>query len=515
MFVAGVYNYEADTYELYHGSRRSTPGTLSEYRIEPENAFWIGTENDAWGVFASGIRGGRAADYSGRALGAPEVMALNAPPSETTTGSASTNETGTTVPDTTSPMACDVEADCPRASYCGLDSICYPTSQLPKDYAAAIGATGSPDSTGDPEPGSGSGGSSGRPGLMNPNSGPADNLAPDLSAGEMMAGRWTYDLDSGASGSGGITVHTTLKIYGRDNALSGTITTTSGAINDEPLTNISKLGSTVSFSSPSYGTWSGQVFENGRMMSLQPTTPNMSARIFRKRSDVVGPDDTSTTGTPTEPESDADSDSSDTREPRYIMLSYDTSVLAYSGVSGGVGDRTEQVVFSQLRRFPYWIETRENYDKPCTVIVHAREVRWDSFDSEPLVTEYDVCDGGSPRINPVTTLSRLFRNPEAGDFRPMTGIEVCNNGINNRVKGIRARVRSLPDLDGTYTPNYSDVEFEQRANCVSWKSMAHCSANTYGIGLRLHFRDGDIQSPRDFLSGLEIDLRGRTMAGIQ
>ena len=53
-------------------------------------------------------------------------------------------------------------------------------------------------------------------------------------------------------------------------------------------------------------------------------------------------------------------------------------------------------------------------------------------------------------------------------------------------------------------PSYSTVDFEERTNCVSWQSMVHCSANTFAIGLRLHFRDGDIASPRDFLSGLQL-----------
>lgn len=190
------------------------------------------------------------------------------------------------------------------------------------------------------------------------------------------------------------------------------------------------------------------------------------------------------------------------------VLGYTAEVLIYSGTSGGEGDYTQRVVFTDSQRFPYWIETRENYDKPCTVYIHsAPGAAWQGDSSPPgsQATEYDVCNEGLPRVNPLTTLARVLFKPEAGTFKPLTAIQVCNNGINNRVKGIRAQVRTARFPDGNWDASYETVTFQEMQNCVSWKPMVECPANTYAVGVTLHFRDGDPLSPRDFLSGLELN----------
>jgi len=540
IFVAGVYDYAAEEYFLYGGGRTPTPGKLSERIYEPQNAIWVGTEHDDWGVFARGV----AIDdlrITGRRLEEPQIAALRSTQpnnADAATGNTGESVAGGSTQGASTPNACDAQSNCPDGNYCAVDNICYSNSQLPRDYVAATAPTGgrdlpevgvlvpstTPDAddllpgSGDgatdsgsggssprpglPNPNSGpaddlaaglgdgdttsdSGGSAPRPGLPNPNSGPADDLAPDVSAGQVMAGRWVH-FGQGLGGTSDPRPLSTLDILGRDNGLSGTVTaSTFGNDIVDPLTSISKIGRTFSFSSEYHGSWTGQVSQNGRNMDLRPTGLDSPIRRFEKQDEAV-------------PEPDAVADT------KYIMLDYDTSVLAYSGVSGGVGDREEQAIFTARRRLPYWIETRENYDKPCTVYVHARDVSSAATDA-PYVVEYDFCEGGLlPRINPITTISRALRNPNAGDFQPMTGIEVCNNGINNRVKGIRARVRGITMPGGRYEPSYNTVTFEERTNCVSWKGMAHCSANTFAIGLRLHFRDGDLGSPRDFLSGLEL-----------
>lgn len=189
-------------------------------------------------------------------------------------------------------------------------------------------------------------------------------------------------------------------------------------------------------------------------------------------------------------------------------LGYTGGVLVYSGITGGEGDYTQRVVFTESQEFPYGIETRENFDKPCTVYIHSAPGTVGQGESRPpgaRVTEYDVCSEGLPRINPLTTLARLLDKPEAGTFKPITAIQVCNNGINNRVKGIRAQVRKARQPDGAWDPSYETVTFQEMMNCVSWKPLVSCPANTYAVGVILHFRDGDIVSPRDFLSGLELN----------
>ena len=195
-------------------------------------------------------------------------------------------------------------------------------------------------------------------------------------------------------------------------------------------------------------------------------------------------------------------------QPEVPELTYSAEVLVYSGITGGEGDYTQRVVFKDAQHFPYWIETRENYDKPCTVFVHsAPGSAWQGEESPAggKVTEYDVCSEGLPRINPLTTLARMISKPEAGTFKPVTAIQVCNNGINNRVKGIRAQVRKARFPAGNWDPSYDTVTFQEMMNCVNWKPLVSCPANTYAVGVILHFRDGDLASPRDFLSGLELN----------
>lgn len=204
-------------------------------------------------------------------------------------------------------------------------------------------------------------------------------------------------------------------------------------------------------------------------------------------------------------EAEAEEEAEGDTPRNFIWVQFPTDIIVFSGVSGAAGDYTEQSVATGLpQRLPYWIETRENYDKPCTVYVHTRAIQLGFGEPEPFTKEYDVCDEGLPRINPLTTLYRAIHEPSAGEFGLVTGIQVCSNGINRRVKGIRARVRGLNLRTGAYSADYSTQVFEERTNCVSWDEMAHCPSNTYAVGLRLHFRDGDVVSPRDFLSGLEL-----------
>ncbi len=188
-------------------------------------------------------------------------------------------------------------------------------------------------------------------------------------------------------------------------------------------------------------------------------------------------------------------------------LEYSGVVVVYSGVTGGTGDYTQRIEFTDTQQFPYWFETRENYDKPCTVNIHsAPGLAYQGEETPPgaKVTEYDVCEGGLPRLNVLTTLYRAIHLPEAGTFKLITALQVCNNGINKRVKGIRGQVRKPNKPDGNWSANYETVTFEERTNCQNWEPLVSCPANKYAIGVTVHFRDGDIVSPRDFLSGMEL-----------
>lgn len=182
-------------------------------------------------------------------------------------------------------------------------------------------------------------------------------------------------------------------------------------------------------------------------------------------------------------------------------------VLRDSGISGGAGDWSERMVYTDTNQIPYWLDTRENYDKPCRVFVHRRRpltsLSQSSTADSIQVHEVDACSEGLPRINPLTTLANM-KAPQPGDVTPITDLQVCNNGINKRVKGIRARVRKVDYPTGYPDTNYQTTVFFERTNCVHWEPMVSCPSTTFAVGVTLHFRDGDINSPRDFLSGVEL-----------
>lgn len=196
-------------------------------------------------------------------------------------------------------------------------------------------------------------------------------------------------------------------------------------------------------------------------------------------------------------------------------LVFSGMVLRYSGVSGGEGDWSERMVYTDTNQIPYWLETRENYDKPCRVFVHRRRpltgIARTTLD-EIQVHEVDACGEGLPRINPLSTLANM-KAPQPGDVTPITDIQVCNNGINKRVKGIRARVRNVDYPSGNPDVNYQTAVFFERTNCVHWEPMVSCPSSTFAVGVTLHFRDGDINSPRDFLSGVELVCSGAEWVG--
>ena len=161
MFVAGVYDYAAGTYELYGGSRSSIPGILSASRYEPQNAFWVGTVHDDWGVFARGV----AIDdlrITGRKLDQPAVMALSTAPSYNDPAGDADNDSGDNVfnPDRPPDLmpggirsdsvplgiddqgqpifasdfvgpSCDSQNDCAASTYCGWDQMCHPETHAP------------------------------------------------------------------------------------------------------------------------------------------------------------------------------------------------------------------------------------------------------------------------------------------------------------------------------------------------------------------------------------------------
>ena len=111
--------------------------------------------------------------------------------------------------------------------------------------------------------------------------GPGDYLIPDVGAGQVMAGRWTYRGEYTPSiwGSRSSGSSATLEFSGRDNKLSGTFTLLVTLLgntteNVEPLTNVSKIRRTVSLTRAEFGPRTGQVSEEGTRLVFQSNDPD-------------------------------------------------------------------------------------------------------------------------------------------------------------------------------------------------------------------------------------------------
>lgn len=450
MFVAGVYDYAGNTYTL-HWRNRSVEGTLSEHRYPPDDALWVGAMNSNLTHPASNIVIDELR-IIGRALDLEELRALQTGDSSTRI-SASASGTGDW-----RGMPCAQHAQCPAGSYCGIDGQCHPDQHAPMPETprgSGITATRNPI-----QPGSTISTPRGAP-LSETGSVPEESSArPPVGVSQLPEDLQNPDLETMPRGAPDL----------------GSL---SEDENVRPPITVSQVPEDL---------------QNPDLESRPPGAPDLTYESEEAAQEAAE-----------QRERRAEEEAEGDIQRNFIWVQFPTDILVFSGVSGAAGDYTEQSVATGLpQRLPYWIETRENYDKPCTVYVHTRAIQMGFGEPEPFTNEYDVCDEGLPRVNPFTTLHRAFNEPSAGEFGLVTGIQVCSNGINRRVKGIRARVRGLNLRTGAYSANYSTQVFQERSNCVSWDEMAHCPANTYAVGLRLHFRDGDVVSPRDFLSGLEL-----------
>ncbi|NGP54446.1 LamG domain-containing protein [Thioalkalivibrio sp. XN8] len=140
MFVAGVYDYDNNTYSL-HWRNRSIEGTLSEHRRPPEDALWVGAMNDrltdAASILLDDLR------LIGRALGVEELAALRSGGSSGTAVAAASAGGSSDWQG----ASCSQHVQCGAGSYCGLDGRCHPAQHAPMQQAprgSGITATTNP-----------------------------------------------------------------------------------------------------------------------------------------------------------------------------------------------------------------------------------------------------------------------------------------------------------------------------------------------------------------------------------
>jgi hypothetical protein len=193
--------------------------------------------------------------------------------------------------------------------------------------------------------------------------------------------------------------------------------------------------------------------------------------------------------------------------PKSYTTSYSDDVIAYSGISGIRGDFVEQVVFTEYQQLLRFVQTVEENNKPCKVVIDgvrplhgATAQLWGDTQRATV----DECGDGMGRIG-----FGAFKDLEEQSLYsyavPVTRIQTCRPGFpNNRVKGFRVESRNIEYPSGSYGSDIKTVNFDQKSNCDDWNDWQSCPSNTYAIGLRMHFKDGSSLSPKDFLVGVEL-----------
>ncbi|MDJ0911729.1 MAG: LamG domain-containing protein [Woeseiaceae bacterium] len=186
-------------------------------------------------------------------------------------------------------------------------------------------------------------------------------------------------------------------------------------------------------------------------------------------------------------------------------LSLNDTVVRFSEVTGSRGG-TEYRVIAQLPASvvatSFGISEVDNV--PCRARVGGRNI--ESFDFES--SSADECSGARSisygavfgSANPPPASSAQVTTIEA-----ITGVKVCTNDRNGRVKGLIVR-RRLLEQDGRLTNANDTVEIE-RANCGrnEWRSWAECPTGAVAVGMNAYFIPGGALRPDIMqLTGLEL-----------
>ena len=186
-------------------------------------------------------------------------------------------------------------------------------------------------------------------------------------------------------------------------------------------------------------------------------------------------------------------------------LSLNDTVIRFSEVTGSRGG-TEYRVIAQLPASV--VATRlgisEVDNVPCRARVGGRDIESFDFDSSSA----DECSGARS-ISYGTVFSSTNPPPASSAqvtaIEAITGVKVCTNDRNGRVKGLIVRRRLLEE-DGRLTNANDTVEIE-RANCSrnEWRSWAECPTGAVAVGMNAYFIPGGALRPDIMqLTGLEL-----------
>ncbi len=166
----------------------------------------------------------------------------------------------------------------------------------------------------------------------------------------------------------------------------------------------------------------------------------------------------------------------------------------------------------------YGFTSEERRDNPCYVTVLTENVN-DS--AKKLDTKKNLC----AKKEKSREMKAQYRDADHGKRVFVTGVRVCMNNKDTRVKGIKIRGKEIADdanlvalksnSSGVATGGVKKIvttePSDHRANCNNnWKKWAQCPDDSIATSAVLHFDAG--KEPRS-LTGIELKCRRVSLAG--
>ncbi|HEX3127069.1 MAG TPA: hypothetical protein VH394_07045 [Thermoanaerobaculia bacterium] len=145
--------------------------------------------------------------------------------------------------------------------------------------------------------------------------------------------------------------------------------------------------------------------------------------------------------------------------------------------------------------------SRERSDEPCFVSVGWEDVNQSS--TNDAITK-DLCGGNGPSSG---TMGGTY-GPADRVF--ITGVQVCMNKDDDRIKGIHLHGKRITD-EGTLV-DFGPDEQDSRTNCHQdhWKRWVNCPAGQVATAAIIHFEAGN--TPRSW-TGIGLQCRGLRVTG--
>jgi hypothetical protein len=181
-----------------------------------------------------------------------------------------------------------------------------------------------------------------------------------------------------------------------------------------------------------------------------------------------------------------------------------TGQPSLTGVSGIAGSRYTRGNANSTNTAVFAILSNERSNHPCYVAVGTENVNNAALDTLP-VPEVDLC-GTNGATSSTLHADYLDTNAGGGDDRVfVSGVRVCMNNGNDRVKGIRVAGKRITTSGSLVT--FGEV-VDTRTNCDHWESWVDCPTGQIATAVDLHF-DAAGNLPRS-LTGIALQCRAVT-----